>query len=163
MSLYMAEMTRQGNVQEINGIIEKLQKGNDLNDTPTYYLRDCTIDQYDNKNYQNLSNLGYVVGAVRAGVAEINSDAQEQADLLNSIFALGFGSAGKYGPNIFKVTTVWGYVFVSNTVKEVTDQVKSGNTDFGNAIEELALPSNMTDSDFEVAFGEAIDRVIRNN
>ncbi len=163
MSLYMAELMRQGKVRQIHDVIEKLQKGNSLQENPNDYLSTYTTDQNGNKNYQNLSNLGYVVGAVRAGVSDINADAQEKADILNSIFALGFGSAGKYGSNEFKVATVWGYVWVREGVLMVTDQVKSGNVDFGNAIEELALPSDMTASDFEGAFGEAIDRVIRNN
>ncbi len=163
MSQYMAEMMRQGNGQEIHDIVEKLQKGNDLQENPSDFLQQHTTDQNDNRNYQNLSNLGYVVGSVRAGVADINADLQEQADILNNIFGLGFGSAGKVGPTAFKIATVWGEVTVSSAVNAVTDQVKEGHLDFGNAIEELALPSDMTASDLEGPFGEAIDRVIRNN
>lgn len=163
MSLYMAEMMRQGNLQEIHDVIEKLQQGNDLQANPTDFLSEHSVDQDGNRNYQNLSNLGYVVGSVRAGVEDINADLQEKADILNNIFSLGIGTAGKYIPSAYSVATQWGTVMVKETVKEITDQVKGGHLDFGNAIEELAIPSDMTDSDFEGPFGEAIDRVIRNN
>ena len=163
MASYMTETIRQGDEAQISKVIAKLAAGNDLNADPKQYLSSFTEDNFGARNYQNASNLGYVVGAVEAGVHNIKADAQQQADLLNTIFGTGLSVAGKFGSTAFKVGTVLTDLGSSTLVDAVAQDIVSKHTSFAEGIERVAMPSELNSSDVENSFESAIARVIRNN
>ncbi len=165
LSSYTEELIRQGDLDTVRETVAKLQSGNDLNADPAEFLASSTFDEYGNRDFQNASNLGFFVGSVREGIAAIQSDAKDQADTLNTIFGVAFGLVGLGVPSgqyIGKAALIVAKPLSAEIVKNVTGDLASGDLQLGDAIEQLALPSNVFSSDVTGPFGDAIDAVVRN-
>lgn len=118
-----------------------------------------------NRDFQNASNLGFFVGSVREGIGAMQTDAQEQADTLNTIFGIGLGMTGLAvpgGQTLAKAALVLAKPLSTNIINSVTSDLAGGNTSLGDAIEQLALPEKVYSSDVTGPFGDAIDAVVRN-
>ncbi|MCW7538008.1 hypothetical protein OOT46_09120 [Aquabacterium sp. A7-Y] len=90
ISAFTEQMIRQGRNDEIKAIIDKLSRGNDLNEDPS-----ARFKAPDGRNAQV---LGYFVGSIQASVRNISKDAEAQAELLKAIFsASGYDAAAAAG------------------------------------------------------------------
>ncbi|MFK7853108.1 MAG: hypothetical protein AB8B79_03300 [Granulosicoccus sp.] len=165
LSSYTAELIRQGDLDTVRETVAKLQAGNDLNGDPATYLASSTTDEHGNRDFQNASNLGFFVGSVREGIGAIQSDADEQAATLNTIFGVAFGLGGLGIPSgqvASKAALVIAKPLTAALVESVTGDLANGHTNLGDAIEQLALPADVYSSDVTGPFGDAIDAVVRN-
>ena len=142
-----------------NGIVNELQSRSDLSGTSLAEfskwmlksgqeegLRDLLIQMQQGNDgqenaFENFSdpaharNLGFMAGAIAAGINSLTSDAQAQASMLSNIFGTGFGLAG--GP----MATV-GNGITSAIIEQIISDVASGGTDLKQAMYELAIPRN---------------------
>ncbi|MGB7343208.1 MAG: hypothetical protein WBD20_03285 [Pirellulaceae bacterium] len=167
MSSYMAELVRQGDIEQIQAIIARLQIGNSLpaNGDAVEFLSRFTVDSQGARNYQNASNLGYIVGSVREGIQAIESDAQQQADMLKTIFgsALGLGSVFIPSSQTFvKAAAALTRSLSSDVIQGISDDLVSGDLALADAIEALAVPREIGSSDVTNSIDSAIEAVIRN-
>lgn len=64
LSLYITEMLRRNHLKQIIKIVDLLKKGNYLRSNPSKFLKEYSIDHQGKQNYQNLINLGYVIGVI---------------------------------------------------------------------------------------------------
>lgn len=165
ISTYTEELIRQGDLDTIREIIARLQAGNGLTADPSEFLSRSSVDTHGNRDFQNASNLGYMVGSVREAITAIQTDAQEQAATLNTLFGAAFGLAGLAIPSgqiAGKAALVLARPLSAELVDDVTGSLADGNLSLGDAIEQLALPADIYSSDVTGPFGDAIDAVIRN-
>lgn len=165
MSSYTEELIRQGDLDTVRETVAKLQAGNDLNEDPATYLGNSTVDEQGNRDFQNASNLGFLVGSVREAIGAIQSDAKQQADTLNKLFGVAFGLGGlaiPSGQTAAKAAMVIAKPLTSQIINSVTGDLANGHMQLGDAIEQLALPADVFSSDVTGPFGDAIDTVVRN-
>lgn len=162
ISSYMEELVRQNDMTQIQELIAKLQSGNDLEQDPAEYLSSFTVDSHGVRDFQNASNLGFLIGGVREGIAAIEKDAKDQAELLSTIFGTAFGLGGIAAKPITQVALVIAEPLTEALVSNIASDLRSNNMSLGDALEQLALPDNIYSSDVTGPFGDAIDNVTRN-
>ncbi|MEE9335083.1 MAG: hypothetical protein V3U65_13425 [Granulosicoccaceae bacterium] len=163
ISSYMAELVRQDDTTRITNLIAKLQTGNDLSADPVEFLRTFEQTTSGVRDFQNASNLGYVIGGVREGIAAIESNRREQAELVSTIFgtALGLGRIPKI-TDFTKAALVVAGPLSKELINAVSDDLGSGHATLGDSLEALAIPEGVYSSDVTGPFGDAVDLVIRN-
>ena len=164
MSSWVAELVRQGDTSGIQNMIAKLQAGDALDAEPAEYLSRFTVDEYGARDFQNASNLGFLVGAVREGINAIDADARQQADMLHGIFgiAASLGSLVIPGSGLAgRAAWIVGSSLTKELIGNVTDELSSGRSNLQDALEQLALPEAMVSSDVTGPYGSAINNVER--
>lgn len=164
LSVFSAELVRQGDTDTLQELIAQLQGGDDLSQDPTEFLPRSTTDNFGNRDFQNASNLGFLIGSVREGLGKIQTDRQEQADTLTAIFGTALGLGGLVpGLSIpTKAALTIARPLSAEVVSSITGSLSSGDLELGDALEQLALPPNVFSSDVTGPFGDAIDTVVRN-
>lgn len=158
ITTFVTQMIAQGRADELKSITAQLQLGNDLQGDPV--VRFEAKDAHG--NYRDAQVLGYFVGAVYAGVSQLNADKDKTAGVLSDIFdvtSILTGLGGKVVDAVKFGSKKW----VDHTI----DAYKAGNLDLRNAIAQIAYPSDGNGKRYEGAAAEtvydaAVGRVIDN-
>jgi hypothetical protein len=156
---FVREMIAQGRAEELKPIVAQLQRGNDLKGDPI-----ARFGSHDSaNNHRHASVLGYFVGAVYAGVSQLNQSKQEGAATLSDVFSVASLLPGVGGPAFTAVK-----LLATEIVEQQIDDYKSGNTDLRHTIAQLAYPTasdgrRYEGSAAEAAYDSALGRVIDNN
>jgi|GEM_PF-3897109 len=165
LSSYTTEVIRQGDTKPLTEAIAKLQSGEALKADPEAFLSQHTVNAQGARNYQNASNLGYFVGAVHEGIDAIESDAAKQAEIVTAVFGTAFGVAGPFLPKgsvAAPVAAAIARTLTLETLDARADDLTAGRASLGQALEQLAWPDGVNNSDLENTF-EAASQRIRNN
>lgn len=150
MSTYLAELVRQQDYDQLHQLIARLQIGNSLpgNGDPLAFLSEFTLDREGNRNRQNASNLGYLLGGLREGIESISSDRQAQADMLATIFttALGLIPGGNAAS---KAAITIARPLSSEFIDATADSLIDNDLQLAQAIADLIVPYEANVSDLE--------------
>ena len=87
---YISEQLDAGREDQIGELITKVQKGDDLQGDPATRFTETDAGG----QYANAHNLGYLMGAVEAGVRDVTGDRVAQAEMIRDIFGGALQIAG---------------------------------------------------------------------
>ncbi|QOW21341.1 hypothetical protein [Novilysobacter avium] len=90
---YVTEQLAAGREEQVGELITKVQKGDDLQGDPATRFIETDADG----QYANAHNLGYLMGAVEAGVRTVTDDRVAQAEMIRDIFGGALKIAGLPG------------------------------------------------------------------
>jgi hypothetical protein len=145
---YMKEMFAEdpsGSNKTIGAMIARLQQSNNLNQNPVDFVDQSVPDGHGQQVFVNAEDLGYLSGAMQAGITKIINDEKTQGDVLNNIFttAVSLGTGWKI-PDPAAVPLKMGATVVNGgireAIREVVADVSAGNKSLQDALFELSLP-----------------------
>lgn len=91
------ELRTEAGQKTLGGFVATLQTGPNHNQSPTAYIEQKT----PNGEYANAHSLGYMSGAIQAGIGKLQASNKEKADMIGNIFStvvgLVSGKAGELG------------------------------------------------------------------
>ena len=124
-------MLKTGQEDALRNLVVQMQQGNDGSGS--------AYERFSDPAYAR--NLGFMAGAIAAGINGLTDDKQGQADLLKNIFGAHFGAAGAtdVGPGV--VASV-GNGITTAIIDQIVSDVADGGKDLKQAMYELAIPRN---------------------
>ncbi|MBX7483497.1 hypothetical protein [Qipengyuania qiaonensis] len=131
LSAYTTQtLSQDGGQEQIGRLIERVQQGNGLNQTPQ-----SRFETLENGHYRNAQVMGYLSGAIQVGITKNAESAREQAELVTGIFSevVGLGTGNLPGP-------------VGSTIGVLTDQVMD------QIVDELASSGDLSSAMYELTF-----------
>ena len=132
LSSYFREMVKEGNYGDIADIVQKQQTGNDGNQNVATRL---------GPPYDNAKDLGYVTGAIEAGIKGYTNDASKQAAAVGSIFNAVITATAAAGPGATVASAGMGYL-TTGLVNAATDSIASNGDNLSQSLSLLAYPHN---------------------
>lgn len=136
LSAYHAELLRtdpEAGAERIGKQLAQLQ-GADTDAAPIEFFEQTAPDGNGGQAHLNARNLGYYVGAMRAGIDSLNTGTAEMAGLVKGIFSsvLSAVPTGKAGGTVG---------FASNqAIDAAADRIVADRTALGQALQDLAQP-----------------------
>lgn len=130
LSAYFREMVKEGNYADIADVVHKQQTGNDGNQNVATRL---------GPPYDNAKDLGYVTGAIEAGIKGYTNDAAKQAAAVGGIFNAVITATAAAGPGATVASAGMGYL-TSSLVNAATDSINGNGDSLSQALSLLAYP-----------------------
>ncbi|PID62945.1 MAG: hypothetical protein CSB44_02955 [Gammaproteobacteria bacterium] len=158
LSTYMQSMLEQGKADTVGEMMLSLQTGNNHQTPVNRFL----AEEQGRLNYQNAANLGYYIGAMREGIGAMNQSTARQGELVSNIFRTSISLAGVVSGSSggFAASILLGSL-THEAVNSVASNITSERQSLADGLETLAWP-DINNSTVESAFGDAVDRVVRN-
>lgn len=136
---YVSEQLAAGREDQVGELITKVQKGDDLQGDPAMRFTETDADG----QYANAHNLGYLMGAVEAGVRDVTGNRVEQAEMIRDIFGGALKIAGVPGGGPAAAGPRTGVDMLTN---EIIDAIVEGYEQEGatlsDAMYELGYPTD---------------------
>jgi hypothetical protein len=128
---YAQEMLESDKTQKLRGILEQLQRGNDLKGDPLQSFKDPDTAR----------RLGFFVGSIGAAIDNIVGDRGTDTAALQNMLAILFGIVGGAHPVAGAGSVVLGGLSTAG-IADIVSQMNDGDYKIEEALYELAVPRN---------------------
>lgn len=167
LTAYTKEMLDSDQASQLGDIMNKLSRGNNLNEDPTTRFYAKSIGDDGQPFSHNAQVLGYFTGGVLAGAKQITSDTKSQGDIVKNVFSAVTGATGAANPAAGVVSAGLNGLTAA-TVDSVVEKVSNGTLSLAEGIARLSYPTNPAngkpyDGGEETGYDAAVGRVPDHN